>query len=188
MQVRIVEFAAVAVAALEHYGAAGQLDQSVRRFIEWRTHSGQSPVASSRTFGIPYNNPDTTAPEAFRFAICGEIDEAVAPNGFGVHARVIPAGRCVVVRQGGAGEAVEGAGEAVGRRCVRAGHHVRVVVVRVRLLSLFTRSAVSSRQEWVPLTPAPSIGTLSRCQSRARRGDAVPVAPSVWLYASTAAW
>lgn len=58
-------------------------------------------MASSRTFGIPYNNPDTTAPEDFRFAICGEIHEAVAPNGFGVHERVILAGRCVVVRHVG---------------------------------------------------------------------------------------
>eukprot|EP01030_Chromulinospumella_sphaerica_P013197 gene13197-12976_t len=75
--------------------------ESVRKFIEWRMHSGQSPQASSRTFGIPYNNPDTTPPQAFRFAICGEIHEAVAPNEFGVHALVIPGGRCVVVRHTG---------------------------------------------------------------------------------------
>ena len=101
MQLRIVEFPETQVAALEHCGPAGLVNQTTSRFIQWRKQSGQSPVASSRTFGIPYNNPDTTAPEAFRFAVCGEIDAAVAPNEFGVHARVIPAGRCVVVRHVG---------------------------------------------------------------------------------------
>lgn len=101
MQVRIVEFPEVRVAALEHCGSPGLIDGSVRKFIEWRTQSGQSPVASSRTFGIPYSNPDTTPPEEFRFAICGEIHEAVAPNEFGVRELVIPGGRCVVVRHVG---------------------------------------------------------------------------------------
>ncbi|WP_426115330.1 AraC family transcriptional regulator [Pseudomonas sp. DSP3-2-2] len=101
MQVRIVDFPEVRVAALEHCGPAGLVNESVRMFIEWRMQSGQSPVASSRTFGIPYSNPDTTPPQAFRFAICGEIHEAVASNEFGVHEMVIPAGRCVVVRHAG---------------------------------------------------------------------------------------
>jgi len=98
MQVRIVDFPEVKVAALEHCGPAGLVNESVGTFIKWRMQSGQLPVASSRTFGIPYNNPDTTPAHAFRFAICGEIHEAVAPNEFGVHESVIPAGRCVVVR------------------------------------------------------------------------------------------
>lgn len=101
MQVRIVDFPDVKVAALEHCGPPGLVNESVRRFIEWRVQSGQSPVASSRTFGIPYSNPDTTPAHAFRFAICGEIHEAVAANEFGVHERVIPGGRCVVVRHAG---------------------------------------------------------------------------------------
>ncbi|NWB96232.1 AraC family transcriptional regulator [Pseudomonas gingeri] len=98
MQVRIVEFPEVRVAALEHCGPPGLINESVRKFIEWRIQSGQSPVASSRTFGIPYGNPDTTPAEEFRFTICGEIAEVVAPNEFGVREIVIPGGRCVVVR------------------------------------------------------------------------------------------
>lgn len=101
MQVRIVDFAEVRVAALEHCGPPAQLDESVNRFIEWRMGSGCSPVASSRTFGIPYGNPDTTPAEEFRFAICGEIDGEVAPNDYGVRELVIPGGRCVVVRHVG---------------------------------------------------------------------------------------
>jgi len=101
MQVRIVDFPEVRVAALEHCGPAGLVDESVRKFIDWRMQSGQSPVASSRTFGIPYGNPDTTPPQAFRFAICGEIHEAVAPNEWGVREIVIAGGRCAVVRHVG---------------------------------------------------------------------------------------
>ena len=101
MQVRIVEFHEVRVAALEHCGAPGLINESVRKFSEWRMQSGQSPVKSTRSFGIPFGNPDTTPPEAFRFAICGEIHEAVAANEFGVTERVIPGGRCVVVRHAG---------------------------------------------------------------------------------------
>ncbi|WP_175649899.1 AraC family transcriptional regulator [Pseudomonas sp. Marseille-P9899] len=101
MQVRIVDFAEVRVAALEHIGPPGLVPETVRRFIDWRIHSGQSPVASSRSFGMPFNNPDTTPPEQFHFAVCGEIDEAVRPNDFAVGERIIPGGRYAVVRHSG---------------------------------------------------------------------------------------
>ncbi|OLL32412.1 AraC family transcriptional regulator [Burkholderia sp. SRS-W-2-2016] len=101
MQVRIVDFADTRVAALEHVGPPGLVNESVRKFIDWRKQSGQSPPASNRSFGIPRSNPDTTPGEQFRFDICGEIGEAVAPNGFGVRELVIPGGRCAVVRHTG---------------------------------------------------------------------------------------
>ena len=101
MHVRIVECPEIKVATLEHRGPPGLVNESVRQFIEWRMRSAQSPVATSRTFGIPYGNPDTTPPHAFRFAICGEIDEEVTPNEFGVRPLVIPGGRYVVVRHAG---------------------------------------------------------------------------------------
>ena len=101
MQVKIVEFPETRVAMLEHRGPSALVNESVRQFIEWRMQSGQSPVASSRSFGIPYGNPDTTPPQDFRFAICGEIHEAVAPNAFGVGELTIPGGRCAVVRHMG---------------------------------------------------------------------------------------
>lgn len=101
MQVRIVDFADTRVAALEHCGPAELVNESVRRFIDWRMQSGQSPVASSRSFGIPFNNPDTTAPQEFRFAICGEIHEAVAANEVGIGEMQIAGGRYAVVRHVG---------------------------------------------------------------------------------------
>jgi AraC family transcriptional regulator len=101
MQVRIVDFSATRVAALEHCGPIGLVNESVRKFIDWRKQSGQSPVLTSRTFGIPRSNPDTTPADGFRFDICGEIDEPVAPNDHGVRELVIPGGRCAVVRHVG---------------------------------------------------------------------------------------
>ena len=101
MQVQIVDFFATRVAALEHCGQIGLVNDSVRKFIDWRMQSGQSPVLSSRTFGIPRSNPDTTPADGFRFDICGEIDEPVAPNDYGVRELVIPGGRCAVVRHAG---------------------------------------------------------------------------------------
>ncbi|MFM0393036.1 AraC family transcriptional regulator [Paraburkholderia phytofirmans] len=110
MQVQIVNFAETRVAALEHCGSTGLLNESVRKFIDWRKQSGQSPVSSSRTFGIPRGNPDTTPMEAFRFDICAEIEEAVAPNNYGVRELVIPAGRCAVIRHTGSTDHI---GEAI---------------------------------------------------------------------------
>lgn len=101
MQVRIHTFEETRVAVLEHHGPIGLVNESVRKFIEWRMKSGQSPVQSSRTFGIPHGNPDTTPPDRFRFDICGEIDEPVAPNSYGVQESVIQGGRCAVVRHVG---------------------------------------------------------------------------------------
>jgi AraC family transcriptional regulator len=101
MQVQILEFATTRVAALEHRGPIGLINESVRKFIDWRKESGQSPVPSSRTFGIPHSNPDTTPGDEFRFDICGEIDEPVASNAYGIRELVIPGGRCAVVRHTG---------------------------------------------------------------------------------------
>jgi AraC family transcriptional regulator len=101
MQVQIIDFSETRVAALEHCGPTGLVNESVRKFVDWRKQSGQSPLASSRTFGIPRNNPDTTPADAFRFGICGEIDEPVASNVYGIRELVIPGGRCAVVRHTG---------------------------------------------------------------------------------------
>ena len=110
MQVQIVDFAETRVAALEHRGAIGLINESVRKFIEWRMNSGQSPVESSRTFGIPHSNPDTTPPDMFRFDICGEVHEPVVPNAYGVRDQVIQGGRYAVVRHIGSTDHI---GEAI---------------------------------------------------------------------------
>ena len=101
MDVNIIDFEETQVAALEHRGAPELVNDSVRVFIEWRKESGLSPVKTSKTLGIVYDDPATTEAEDFRFDICGAVTEAVPDNAQGVISKVIPAGRCAVVRHVG---------------------------------------------------------------------------------------
>ncbi len=101
MEVKVVDFAETMIAVLEHQGSPELIFESVQTFIDWRKSSGLSPIATSRTFGVPYSDPATTAPEAFRFDVCGEVDAPVPENPQGVTTKRIPAGRCAVVRHHG---------------------------------------------------------------------------------------
>ncbi len=98
MNVKIVEFEKTNVAALEHRGPPERVNDSARIFIEWRKASRLSPKESSKTFGVVYDNPDTTEPQDFRFDICGEVNAAVPANPQGVVNKIIPGGRCAVAR------------------------------------------------------------------------------------------
>lgn len=98
MNVNIIDFAAVRVAVLEHRGAPERVNDTAMKFIEWRKTSGLSPVTRSRTFGIAYDDPETTEPAKFRLDICGEVTAEVPVNPQGVINKLIPGGRCAVVR------------------------------------------------------------------------------------------
>lgn len=98
MDVKIVDFAQTKVAALEHRGPPERVNDTARKFVEWRKASRLSPKDSSRTFGIAYDNPDTTEPQDFRFDICGEVGADVPANPQGVVTKLIPGGRCAVAR------------------------------------------------------------------------------------------
>lgn len=101
MEVKIVDFEQTKVASFEHRGAPELVNDSAQIFIEWRKQSGLSPVKSSKTFGIAYDNPDTTEPEKFRFDICGSVMEDIPGNPQGVVNGVIPGGRCALLRHVG---------------------------------------------------------------------------------------
>lgn len=101
MNVEIVEFKQTKVAALEHRGSPKLVNDSVTKFIDWRKQSGLSPVKTSQTLGIVYDNPETTEPEDFRFDICGSVNDEVPENSHGVVNKTIPGGRCVRVRHYG---------------------------------------------------------------------------------------
>ncbi|MCD0491046.1 AraC family transcriptional regulator [Chromobacterium violaceum] len=101
MEVKIVTVEPVMVAALEHLGLPDRVNDSAQRFIAWRKESGLSPVASSQTYGIAYDNPETSEPERFRFDICGSVGGPVPANPQGVIVKQIPGGRCAVARHRG---------------------------------------------------------------------------------------
>jgi len=98
MDVTIIPFDHVKIAVKEHRGAVGLINDSVKTFIEWRKATGISPVATSKTFGIAYDNPDTTEPDKFRFDVCGSVAADVPANPYSIITKEIPAGRCAVVR------------------------------------------------------------------------------------------
>jgi AraC family transcriptional regulator len=96
----------IRVAALEHRGPPESVLSTVSRFIEWRKQSESSPEARSRTFGIPYDDPDAVKPEEFRFDVCGELQRPLEENEFGVVEKVIPGGRVAVVRHVGSFDSI----------------------------------------------------------------------------------
>jgi len=71
--------------------------ETFRQFLDWRKQSGLSPIASSCTFGIAYDDPAVTPAESFRFDVCGEVKQPVPANPQGVINKKIPGGRCAVV-------------------------------------------------------------------------------------------
>lgn len=107
MDVKVVNFAETPVAYIEHLGAPDRVLETAGKFIEWRKETGLSPVRSSRTFGVPFSDPNTTPAEEFRFHICGSIDGDVPENAYGVKLGSIPAARCAVVRHQGSHDAMD---------------------------------------------------------------------------------
>jgi AraC family transcriptional regulator len=102
----IIQFETTRIAVLEHEGPPDTLMTTVTRFIQWRRASGDSPVATCRTFGIPHDNPDTVEAANFRFDVCGELHGPLHPNDAGVIEKVIPGGRYAVARHIGSTDAI----------------------------------------------------------------------------------
>lgn len=108
MKVKIVNFKETKIAVLEHQGSPALVNNSALKFIEWRKSSQLSPIQSSQTYGIAYDDPENVAPETFRFDICGSVlQEIPEDNPQGVINKVIPAGRCAVVRHIGSHDNLE---------------------------------------------------------------------------------
>ena len=109
VQIRVLEFKETRVAVLEHRGDPVLIGDSVRKFIEWRKEVGLPPRISA-TFNILYDNPVETPPEKFRLDLCAATEKDVAPNDAGIVVKVIPGGRCAVLRHIGSDD---GFGEAI---------------------------------------------------------------------------
>ncbi len=106
MEINVVNFKETKVAVLEHRGAPELVNDSVSTFIEWRKESKLSPITTSNTFGIAYDDPKTTEPKKFRFDICGSIETDVPDNAQGVITKVIPGSRCALLRHLGAHDTI----------------------------------------------------------------------------------
>ncbi|MGZ4991725.1 MAG: AraC family transcriptional regulator [Methylobacter sp.] len=107
MNIQVIDFDETKVAVLEHRGAPELLNDSVSIFIEWRKHSRLSPVTTSQTYGVAYDDPKTTEPEKFRFDICGSVKTDVPSNSQRVINKIIPGGRCALIRHLGSREEMD---------------------------------------------------------------------------------
>lgn len=107
--VRIVEQPEIRVAVLEHRGDPDTLDDSIRRFIDWR-RAHRLPPAVSATYNILYRVPEGGTAADFRLDLCAAVSAPVAANPHGVVERRIPGGRCAVLRHVGSDDTL---GEAI---------------------------------------------------------------------------
>jgi AraC family transcriptional regulator len=96
-QVRLIDFKETRVGVLEHRGDPALIGDSIRRFIAWRKGMGLPPGLSA-TFNILHDDPARTPPEEFRLDLCAATEREIVPNEAGVIAKVIPGGRCAVLR------------------------------------------------------------------------------------------
>ncbi|WP_421847043.1 AraC family transcriptional regulator [Marinomonas sp.] len=101
LHANIVDFAQTNIAVFEHRGPIEQVMESSAIFRNWRMRTGLSPVSSSRTFGIIYDDPDKVAPEDFRFDIAGEVLFPIGDNEEGIINKTLSEGRCAVLRHYG---------------------------------------------------------------------------------------
>jgi AraC family transcriptional regulator len=95
--VKVMIFEETKIAVLEHRGDPNLIGDSVRKFIEWRKQNHLSPQVSD-TFNILYDNPSETSPENFRLDICASTERDVTDNSLGIVGKIIPGGRCAVLR------------------------------------------------------------------------------------------
>lgn len=103
MDVRIVDFPETRVACIEHRGSPDTVYDTTRRFIGWRQRNGAPPDRHS-TYGVHHDDHRTTAPEDYRLDLCIDFTRPIAPNPEGVVEKVIPGGRCAVLRYVGSRE------------------------------------------------------------------------------------
>ena len=95
--VKIVDFKATDVGALEHRGDPALIGDSIAQFIAWRKHNHLHPTQSA-TFNILYEDPDEADPAGFRLDLCAAVDRETDDERYGVIRKTIPAGRCAVLR------------------------------------------------------------------------------------------
>ncbi len=96
-KVNITRFPELKVAVMEHRGPPNLLGDTIRSFIKWRKES-KLPPDRSQTFNLLFDDPVTTDPNKYRFDLCASVTSDPPENSYGVITKLIPEGRCAVVR------------------------------------------------------------------------------------------
>jgi AraC family transcriptional regulator len=98
--VNIVDYPETLVAVMEHRAAPHLLNHTIQSFIEWRTENCLTP-GNSKTFNLLYDDPNLTAADDYRFDLCCSIDQRISDSATEVVNKIIPAGKCAVIRHVG---------------------------------------------------------------------------------------
>lgn len=104
-EINIVDFKETLLAVLEHRGAPEKLGYTISQFISWRKENKFLPRAS-RTFNLIYDDPAVMTPGKYRFDVCASVKNPIQNNNYGVVNKVIPTGRCAVVRHIGSDDTI----------------------------------------------------------------------------------
>jgi AraC family transcriptional regulator len=108
-EVKIIDVADTRVAALEYRGDPELMGHAIRQFISWRRENHLPPKVSA-TFNVVHHHPVGGDDGDCHYDLCASTRQGVAPNACGVVEKVIPGGRCAVLRHIGSearlGEAV----------------------------------------------------------------------------------
>jgi AraC family transcriptional regulator len=105
-EVRLVDVEETPVAVLEHRGDPNLIGDSIRRFIAWRKQNHLPPTRHA-TYNILYDDPYQVDPRDYRFDLCVATERDIAENPFGIVKKMIPAGRCAVLRHTGSDDTLE---------------------------------------------------------------------------------
>lgn len=106
MQVDIVNFEETRLAVLEHRGDPALRNDSLQKFIEWRKSRGLG-LDSSETYNLVYDDPLTTAAQDYRFDVGVTVQKPVGPDDHGIIDKIIPAGRCAMLRHLGSSDNID---------------------------------------------------------------------------------
>jgi len=101
VNVSIVTFPEMKVAAISHIGPPSREHETVRKLINWRLEHGLLDQAIYRSYGLHYTDPRTTIPSDHRVDFCLSYDGSVEPNAYGIEEKTIPTMRCALARDVG---------------------------------------------------------------------------------------
>jgi AraC family transcriptional regulator len=105
LNVEIVDFPETLVATMEHRGAPQLIGSTITKFIKWRKENN-FPPSKSRTFNLLYNDPNVVATEEYRVDLCCAIECKVEEITNGIVNRIIPRGKCAVIRHIGSDDSL----------------------------------------------------------------------------------
>lgn len=98
MQVDVVSFPETRIAVMEHRKSPDLVNESVAQLISWRKETGLSPIKTSDTYGVAYDDPKVVSSDNFRFDLCASVQNDVPENRYGIVNKIIPTGKCARLR------------------------------------------------------------------------------------------